>query len=177
MPATSGESTAPARVSPGRYRRHAPAVGHSENRALPRSRWGRLVLTRVLLRAASSRHGLLRSRRFCLRRPRGTPHEIDETERVGRLRVAAPGDMLVRAHQHELAAIDLRASRDLTSRTASGRPRCAAAATRSAGNVTLAVPTPIGMMRPGGRGNWATSATYASFASRLSIGGNRTSYM
>jgi hypothetical protein len=57
------------------------------------------VLTRVLLRAASSRHGLLRSRRFCLRRPRGTPHEIDETERVGRLRAAAAGDMLVRAHQ------------------------------------------------------------------------------
>jgi hypothetical protein len=37
--------------------------------------------------------------------PRGTPHEIDEAERVGRLRVAAPGDMLVRTHQHELVAI------------------------------------------------------------------------
>ena len=42
-----------------------------------------------------------------LLRPRA-PHEIDEIERVGRLRVGAPSDMLVRAHQHELVAIELR---------------------------------------------------------------------
>src|ERR1700722_1628463 len=42
-----------------------------------------------------------------LLRPR-TPHEIDEIERIGRLRAAAPSDMLVRAHQHELVAIKLR---------------------------------------------------------------------
>jgi hypothetical protein len=39
------------------------------------------------------------------RRP---PYEIDEIERIGRLRVAAPGNMLVRAHQHEFVAIKLR---------------------------------------------------------------------
>src|SRR5580692_11536417 len=43
-----------------------------------------------------------------LLRPRSTPHEIDEIERVGRLRVGTPSDMLVRAHQHELVAIELR---------------------------------------------------------------------
>ena len=37
---------------------------------------------------------LLRSRRFCHGRPRGAPHEIDDTQRVGRLRVAAPGDIV-----------------------------------------------------------------------------------
>src|ERR1700733_6631536 len=42
-----------------------------------------------------------------LLRPRA-PHEIDEIERVGRFRVGAPSDMMVRAHQHELVAIELR---------------------------------------------------------------------
>ena len=42
------------------------------------------------------------------RRPRGAPHEIDEIQYVGRLRVAAPGDMLIRTHQHEFVAIELR---------------------------------------------------------------------
>lgn len=51
---------------------------------------------------------LLRSRQFCHRRPRGAPDEIDETEWVSQLRVAAPGDMLVRAHKHEPVAIELR---------------------------------------------------------------------
>ena len=45
-----------------------------------------------------------RKRRFC---PRGASHEIDEIERVGRRRVAAPGNMLVRTHQHEPVAIEL----------------------------------------------------------------------
>src|SRR4051812_336708 len=49
-----------------------------------------------------------RSRRFCHRRQRGAPHEIDKTKHVGRLRVAAPGDMLVRTHQHEPVAIERR---------------------------------------------------------------------
>jgi hypothetical protein len=39
--------------------------------------------------------------------PRGAPQEIDEIERVGRLCVAAPGDMLVRANQDKFVAIEL----------------------------------------------------------------------
>ena len=50
------------------------------------------------LRAVSSKNVIPRSSRFCHRRPRGAPHEIDEIERVRRLRVAAPSDMLVRAN-------------------------------------------------------------------------------
>jgi hypothetical protein len=52
-----------------------------------------------------SKNMLRLSQRFCHRRSRGAPHEIDEVERVGRLRVAAPGDVLVRAHEHEFVAI------------------------------------------------------------------------
>src|SRR5262249_55601133 len=51
---------------------------------------------------------LLRLRQFCHRRLRGAPDEIDETHWVAQLRVAAPGDMLVRAHKHESVAIELR---------------------------------------------------------------------
>ena len=57
---------------------------------------------------ASSLIRLSRSRQCCHRRPGGAPDEIDETDWVGQLRVAAPGDMLVRTHKHEPAAIQLR---------------------------------------------------------------------
>src|SRR4051812_45628623 len=49
----------------------------------------------------------LRSRRFCHRRQRGAPHEIDKTEHVGWFLIATPGDMLVRTHQHEPVAVEL----------------------------------------------------------------------
>src|SRR3974377_1896431 len=60
------------------------------------------------LRVASSESMLLRSRQSRHRPLRHAPDEIDETDWVGQLRVAAPGDMLVRAHKHELVAIELR---------------------------------------------------------------------
>jgi hypothetical protein len=53
-------------------------------------------------------------RAFCSRQTRRavssirTAHEIDQFNRTGRLRVAAPGDMLVWARQHELVAIEFR---------------------------------------------------------------------
>ena len=63
-------------------------------------------LTNSMLREKFHAPALEFHRVRLLLRPRA-PHEIDEIERVGRLRVGAPSDMLVRAHQHELVAIEL----------------------------------------------------------------------
>lgn len=77
-------------------------------RTLIKLGWKWLGANARSLRAAAPRSALSRSRRIRHRRPRGAMHEIDEAERVRRLHVAAPSDMLVRANQHELVAIESR---------------------------------------------------------------------
>jgi hypothetical protein len=69
---------------------------------------------------------LLRSRRFCHRRPRGAPHEIDEIERVGRLDVTAPGDMLWRLPMWHVVFAEARATAAVArSRDAAMQVACA----------------------------------------------------
>ena len=87
------------RAPPGAQRPTARAVSFNDpKRTSIKLGWKWLGADSRSLQAVSSKNVLPRSGRFCHRRPRGAPHEIDEIKRVRRLGVAAPGDMLVRAN-------------------------------------------------------------------------------